>query len=76
MVASASLILLYSFLYSDHTNLIQVFGFLPFPCPARAWSLLSVWTMSKDITAFVSGQKSAYEGEQTVLGLLSLNNFT
>jgi hypothetical protein len=32
-VASASLRLLYSFLYSEHINQIQVLSFLPFPFP-------------------------------------------
>jgi hypothetical protein len=31
IVASASLRLLYSFLYSEHISYIQVFGFLPLP---------------------------------------------
>jgi hypothetical protein len=33
IVVFASLRLLYSFLYSEHINHIQVFGFLPFPIP-------------------------------------------
>jgi hypothetical protein len=36
IVASASLRLLYSFLYSEHINYIQVFGFLPFSYPSCA----------------------------------------
>jgi hypothetical protein len=44
-VASASLRLLYSLLYSKHINHIQVLGFLPFPYSSRAHSPLSVWPM-------------------------------
>jgi hypothetical protein len=53
MVASASLRLLYSFLYSKHINHIQVLGFLPFPYSFRAPSPHCVWPMSNNITAFV-----------------------
>jgi hypothetical protein len=42
IVTSASLILLYLFLYSKHINHIQVFGFLPVPYPSRAQSPLTV----------------------------------
>jgi hypothetical protein len=42
IVASASLRLLYSFLYSEHINHIQVFGFLPFLYLSRAQAPLSV----------------------------------
>jgi hypothetical protein len=52
-VASDSLKLQYSFLYSEHINHIQGFDFLPFPCPTCVWSLLSVWPTSNNNTAFV-----------------------
>jgi hypothetical protein len=42
IVVSASLRLLYLFLYSKHINHIQVFGFLPLPYSSHAWSPLSV----------------------------------
>jgi hypothetical protein len=41
-VAPASLRLLYSPLYSEHINHIQVLRFLPFPCSSHTWSPLSV----------------------------------
>jgi hypothetical protein len=53
IVASASLRLLYSLLYSEHINHIQVLGFLPFSYSSHARSPLSVWPMSNNITAFV-----------------------
>jgi hypothetical protein len=40
--ASVSLRLLYSFLYREHINHIQVLGFLPFPYLSRVHSPLSV----------------------------------
>jgi hypothetical protein len=52
IVASASLRLLYSLLYREHINHIQVLHFLPFP---NFSSPLSVWPMSNNITAFVLG---------------------
>jgi hypothetical protein len=55
IVASANLRLLYSFLYSEHINHIQVFVFLPLPYPSHEQSPLSVWPMSNNITAFVLG---------------------
>jgi hypothetical protein len=51
--ASASLRLLYSLLYSVHINHIQVLGFLPFSYSSHTHSLLPVWPMSSDITAFI-----------------------
>jgi hypothetical protein len=42
IVASASLRLLYSFLYSKHINHIQGFGFLPLPYPSCMQLPLSV----------------------------------
>jgi hypothetical protein len=53
IVASASLRWLYSLLYSEHINHIQVLGFLPFPIPPVYGKC--VWPMSKNITAFVLG---------------------
>jgi hypothetical protein len=55
IVASANLRLLYSLLYREHINHIQVLGFLPFPYPSHAHSPPSVWPMSNNITAFVLG---------------------
>jgi hypothetical protein len=55
IVASATLRLLYSLLYSEHINYIQVLGFLPFFYSSHEYSLLSLWPMSNNITAFVSG---------------------
>jgi hypothetical protein len=52
IVASASLRLLYSLLYSEHINHIQVLGFLPFPYSSHAHSPLSVWPMPNNVTAF------------------------
>jgi hypothetical protein len=49
IVASASLRLLYSLLYSEHINHIEVFGFLPFPYPSGTCSPLSVWPMSSKL---------------------------
>jgi hypothetical protein len=42
VVASASLRLLYSLLYSEHINHIQVLGFLPFPYSSCVCSPLNV----------------------------------
>jgi hypothetical protein len=75
IVASANLKLLYLLLYSGHINHIQVLGFLPFPYVSHACYPLSVRPMSNNITAFVLDLKSAYEGEHTIFGLLSLANF-
>jgi hypothetical protein len=55
IVASASLRLHYSLLYSEHVNHIQGFGFLPFPYSSHTWSPHSVWPMSNNIIAFVLG---------------------
>jgi hypothetical protein len=75
MMAPASLRFLYSFLYSKHINLIQVFGFLPLLYPSLAQPPL-VWPMFHNIVVFVLGLQSAYEGEHEGSGLLSLANFT
>jgi hypothetical protein len=53
IVASASLRLLYSLLYSEHINHTQVLGFFPFPYSSCGHSPLSVWPMSNNISAFV-----------------------
>jgi hypothetical protein len=55
VVVSASWRLLYSPLYSEHINHIQLLGFLPFPYFSHSHSPLSVWSMSNNITAFVLG---------------------
>jgi hypothetical protein len=44
IVASASSKLLYSLLYSEHINHIQVLGFLPFPYSSCVHFPLSVWS--------------------------------
>jgi hypothetical protein len=73
-MAFASLSLLYSLLYSEHINHIQVLGFFPFPYSSHGCSPFSVWPMSNNITAFVLGLYSAYEGEHVIFDLLSLDN--
>jgi hypothetical protein len=60
IVGSASLRLLYSFLYSEHINHIQFLGFLYFPHISCACSPLSVWSISNNITAFVFGLKNLF----------------
>jgi hypothetical protein len=75
IVASVSLRLLYSLLYSGHIKHFEVLGFLPFLLPSCMCSPFSVWLMSNNITAFVLGLKSAYEGEYKIFGLVSLANF-
>jgi hypothetical protein len=55
IVALANLKLLYSLLYSEHINHIQVLGFLPFPCFSCVHFPISVWPMSYNITALVLG---------------------
>jgi hypothetical protein len=66
LLASASLRLLYSLLYSVHNNHIQVLAFLPFLYSSRVWSPLSVWPMSNNVTAFALGVYSAYEGARGI----------
>jgi hypothetical protein len=63
IVASASLRLLYSLLYTEYINHIQLLGFLPFPYSLCAHSPLSVWPMSNNNTAFFLCLQSAHEGE-------------
>jgi hypothetical protein len=75
IVASASLRLLYSLLYSEHINHIQVLGFLLLPYSSYVHSPLSVWPMSNNTTAFILGLKSTYQGEHAIFDLLSLANF-
>jgi hypothetical protein len=55
IVASASLRLLYLFLYSEQISHIQVLGFFPFPSFSSVHSPLSVKPMSNNITVFVLG---------------------
>jgi hypothetical protein len=50
IVASISLRLLYSFLYREHINHIQHFGFLPLPY-STVHGLLLVWSVYNNITA-------------------------
>jgi hypothetical protein len=54
-VALASLILLYSLLYSEPINHIQVLSFLFFLYSSHALSPLSLWPMSNNITALALG---------------------
>jgi hypothetical protein len=68
IVVSASLKLLYSFIYTDHINHIQDFVFLLFPYSSHGQSPLTVWPVSNNITAFVLSNM--------IFGLLSLTNFT
>jgi hypothetical protein len=75
IVASVNLRLLYLLLYSWHLKHFQVLGFLPFPYSSCTHSPLSMWPMSNNMIAFVSGLKSAYEGEHMIFGLLNLANF-
>jgi hypothetical protein len=75
MVTLVSLKFLYSFLYSELINLIQIFGFLPLPYISHTQLRLSVTHVPK-YCAFVLGLQSAYEGEDVSFGLLSLANFT
>jgi hypothetical protein len=51
IVASATLRLLYSLLYSEHINHIQVLDFLPFPYSFHVPSSHSGWPMSYNIAA-------------------------
>jgi hypothetical protein len=56
---------------------LSSFGFPTFPYSSCRHSSLSVWPiMSNNISTFVLGLKSAYEGEHMIFGLLSLGNFT
>jgi hypothetical protein len=51
------------------------FGFPTFSYSSCMYSPLNMWPMSNNITAFVLGLKSTYEGQHTIFGLLSLANF-
>jgi hypothetical protein len=55
---------------------LSSFGFSTFTYSSCIHSPLSMWPMSSNITAFVLDLKSAYEGEHTIFGFLSLANFT
>jgi hypothetical protein len=70
ILVSVRLRLLYSLLYSEHINHIQVWGFLPFPYFSHPRS-----PMSNNITAFILGLWSSYKGEHVIFGILSLANF-
>jgi hypothetical protein len=76
IVASASVWLLNSLLYSEHINHSQALGFLSFPYSSHVCSPISVWPMSNNITIFVLGLYSTYEGNHANFGLLILDNFT
>jgi hypothetical protein len=71
-VASVNLRLLYWLLYSGHIKHSQVLGFFPFPYSSCTQSPLNIWPMSNNITPFVLGLQSTYEGEHTIFALLSL----
>jgi hypothetical protein len=72
VVVSASLRLLYLLLYSEHITHCSFLSLSIFLC---ARTPLSVWPMSNNITVFVLGLQSAYEGENANFGLLILANF-
>jgi hypothetical protein len=55
IVVSSSLRLLYSLLYSEHINHIQVLGFLFFHYFSHECFPLSIWCMSNNITAYILG---------------------
>jgi hypothetical protein len=59
MVVSAGLRFLYSFLYMEYINHIQVFSFLLLPYPSCAWSPI-VWPVLHNIATFVLGLYSKY----------------
>jgi hypothetical protein len=65
IVASASLRSLYSLLYSEHINYIQVFGFLPFTYPSCMQSPRSVWPVSNNgkwyLKVILLGKKSEWD---------------
>jgi hypothetical protein len=76
IVDSSCLRLLYFLLYSEHLNHTQVLAFFPFPYSSCEPYFLSVWPMSNNISTFVLGLWSAYEGKHAIFGLLILANFT
>jgi hypothetical protein len=71
MVATINLKFLHSFLYSEHINLIQDFGFLPLPYVSLAQTPFNVTHAT-----FVLGLQHTYKGEHAAFGLLSLAKFT
>jgi hypothetical protein len=73
-VASVILRLLYFSSMVDTSNTFN-FRFPTFPYSSCTHSSLSGWPMSNNITAFVWSLKSAYEGEHTIFGFMSLANF-
>jgi hypothetical protein len=48
------------------------FGFLTYPHTSLVCSRLIMWPKSNHLAVFVFDLKSAYEGEHTIIGLLSL----
>jgi hypothetical protein len=55
---------------------LSSFWFPIFHYSSCVCSPFSMWPVSNNITAFVLGLKSTYQGEHMVVGLLSLTNFT
>jgi hypothetical protein len=53
---------------------LSCFGFPTYPHTSCMCSPLSMWPKSNHIAAFALDLKSAYEGEHTIFGLLSLAN--
>jgi hypothetical protein len=72
MVVSVSLGFLYSFLYSEYMNPIQV---LSFPTHLMC-DLPLVWPVFHNIDTFMLGLYSTNQREKEAFGLLSLTEFT
>jgi hypothetical protein len=72
-VSNISYLNLYSFLYREYVNHIQLLSFLLLPC-LSIHDLSLVWPVFHDIAAFVLGLYSTYDGEHAALDLLSIAN--
>jgi hypothetical protein len=55
-------------------QMLSCFGFPTYPHTSRMCSPLVMWPKSNNIGAFALDLKTAYEGEHTIFGLLSLAN--
>jgi hypothetical protein len=75
IVASVSLTLLFSLLYSGHIKHFHILGFLPFPYSSCTCSPFSMWPKTNNITTFVLGLKQICEGPHMSFGLLTPDNF-